>query len=652
MNDKVGLDIIRSISSVLDKAVYWIISIAYEIITELAQIDIFKDTTVSDFSTRIYTLIGLFMIFKISFVLINYVINPGNITDKEKGGANLIKRIVITFVLIIMAPQLFSLMTRAQNAILDDKILERFILGQNDAGEENYYLMDERCEQQAQAESTGDYISLLIFRPFFQLEDAETFTSVTEGENILNSFANSSGYCRAVSVKDILKPDIYNSPSSGFGIYRVNYWFIISSLVGGVVAILMVTFCMDIAVRSIKLGFLQIISPVPIMSYIDPSQSKGGMLKKWATEVGKTWADLFVRLGALYLAIYIISSLDNIWDVSSSTDYKYWVFVFLIIGALMFAKKLPSIIESVFGIKLSGAFKLNPLKKFQDEALGGKDITKYTGKALAGTGALALGTMGSIIANNRTKKALQDMQEKVDDKDKKLDELKRNYLQRLRSFQGTPTDKKSMMNDYLTDKNKLDKERREELSKLNEKKEDLRGKFSYEHPVMSGATEIARSVQKGFEKGGKNITEVLNNAFAASKYAAELRNKNDTFNNKARFEDFLTDISGVKNSSGTTSEIKGAIKQQTEQLTDLSNAINSLNTSIAYVNQTMPGAIGYDSATGKAKVNDSYDFAGKSMSKDQIQQFLDDISTLRKSQQEGNKSLNSLNDMLKSKEKK
>lgn len=398
MNDKVGLDIIRTIAATLDKAVYWIISVAYEVIKELASIDVFKDS--SSFAMRVYTLIGLFMIFRISFALINYLINPDSITDKEKGGGNLIKKIVITFVLIIMTPQAFVLLKDAQNAILEDKVLERFFLGEAADGTGLAYQMDERCGG-ALAKSEGDYIALLVFRPFYQLEqEGTTASGAALDAATLDLFASTSGYCNADSVNSLLKFDIYNAPTSGsagssFGVYRVNYWFIISSLVGGVVAVLMVGFCMDVAARSIKLGFLEIISPIPIISYMDPSQSKNGMFKKWLSEVGKTWADLFIRLGALYFAVNIISSLDNIWTISSDMNHKFWVFVFIIIGALIFAKKLPSLIESILGIKLSGALTLNPLKKLSTDALGGKAAAGL----IVGAGTIGAATIGGASAN-------------------------------------------------------------------------------------------------------------------------------------------------------------------------------------------------------------------------------------------------------------
>ena len=58
----------KSNNTQLDKVVYGLISIFYDIILKLAEINVFKEGAVEDTATRLYTLIGLFMLFKVSFL--------------------------------------------------------------------------------------------------------------------------------------------------------------------------------------------------------------------------------------------------------------------------------------------------------------------------------------------------------------------------------------------------------------------------------------------------------------------------------------------------------------------------------------------------------------------------------------------------------
>lgn len=380
-------DAIRAIIAQLDKVVYGLISIFYDIILKLAEINVFKEGAVEDTATRLYTLIGLFMLFKVSFSFINYIINPDSLNDKEKGGGNLLKHIIISFVMIIITPFCFNFLTEAQSAILTDQIIPNFILGTNwKEGSGNTFKISEECPNKVQITDSGDYIALMAISPFYQLETETGFDQAKKEEVI-----SSTNYCSATKVKELLSGDIYKAGKKD-GLYTVNYSIFISTVVGVIVALLFLNFCMDVAVRAIKLGFLEIISPIPIISYIDPSKSASSMFKKWLSEVGRTWASLFIRLISVFFAIFIISNIN--YDTITE-DNSWYISLFIIIGALIFAKQLPKLIENILGIKLDGGFQLNPLKKVSNQALGGKLLT---GAAVAG-GGLALGALAQGTSN-------------------------------------------------------------------------------------------------------------------------------------------------------------------------------------------------------------------------------------------------------------
>ena len=57
------------------------------------------------------------------------------------------------------------------------------------------------------------------------------------------------------------------------GNYVINYLPFISTAAGIYVVFLLITFCVDVAVRVIKLCFLQMVAPIAIVSYIDPKES-------------------------------------------------------------------------------------------------------------------------------------------------------------------------------------------------------------------------------------------------------------------------------------------------------------------------------------------------------------------------------------------
>ena len=94
--DKVGgaiVDALRSLMLSLCDIIYKLIVFFFEIFMTLGNAQILSEITLSEFYTRVGLILGLFMIFRVTFSLIQYVINPDLIADKQKGLFNIVKRI-------------------------------------------------------------------------------------------------------------------------------------------------------------------------------------------------------------------------------------------------------------------------------------------------------------------------------------------------------------------------------------------------------------------------------------------------------------------------------------------------------------------------------------------------------------------------------
>lgn len=123
------------------------------------------------------------------------------------------------------------------------------------------------------------------------------------------------------------------------------------------------------------------VAPIAIVSYIDPKESiSNGKLNSWIKECVTTYLSLFLRLATIYLIMFVVSLIastvisngTNVGGLlSQDTSYNIWVYLFLVIGAFMFAKQVPNIIEKIFGIKGSGELHLNPFKNAGAAALIG-----------------------------------------------------------------------------------------------------------------------------------------------------------------------------------------------------------------------------------------------------------------------------------------
>lgn len=86
------------------------------------------DGLITDFRNNLYILIGIFMVFRLGISLINYLINPDAIGDKQAGAGKMITRIVTSFILLLAMPWIFDKLTELETVILaNDGALDKLI---------------------------------------------------------------------------------------------------------------------------------------------------------------------------------------------------------------------------------------------------------------------------------------------------------------------------------------------------------------------------------------------------------------------------------------------------------------------------------------------------------------------------------------------
>lgn len=394
----------------IDKIVFNFISSIYDVLITIARTSVLTQADIADMADRIYKLLAIFMVFKVTLSLITYVVNPDDFADKSKGISKLSKNIIISLALLILTPYLFSYAYQFQTIILEDNSLSVLIFGEESTsnGTDSFF------------NSAGDKMAYTTISAFFSpnlsLDGLIACDTISELQGEKKVFSDEC--YKAMEV--LLDPDDVLFTRQSLDNYKIgvekgvlglmfrqemavatyenefimDYKFIFSTVVGVVIILLLISFCMDVAVRSIKLAFLQLVAPIPIISYVDPKSGKDGLFKKWYDMCFKTYLSLFIRLLALYFAVYIISKVSDLRLVDV-IDGSYVtngiVAIFVIIGALMFAKQLPKLLEGL-GIKLDGGgkFTLNPLRKIENEALGGKLLKKPNDMLAKGAKALAL----------------------------------------------------------------------------------------------------------------------------------------------------------------------------------------------------------------------------------------------------------------------
>ena len=119
----------RSIFGTLDNVAYtlfaWIMQLIFDI-AEVSTSDAFNNFY-GEIQSRIYAVLAIFMLFKVTISMLTYLVNPDSITDKSNGIGKLSTRIIVSLVMLIAFPYAFQFLNRVQPHVLE--ALPRVILG-------------------------------------------------------------------------------------------------------------------------------------------------------------------------------------------------------------------------------------------------------------------------------------------------------------------------------------------------------------------------------------------------------------------------------------------------------------------------------------------------------------------------------------------
>ena len=390
--------ILRFLFSWIDAIIIKLITVLYRLLSDLSELVLYSDNIIKLIGRRIGLILGIFMLFKLAISLINYMISPDKLSDKSKGGGRLIINVGISLALLISINFIFKEAYKIQGVIVNSRIIEKIFFGEkglvksnNDYSEDSnnpsekmdlgYYLYSSFFIPNNDIDVFGDVCDDMwdLTVDWKERKDDlnkscyQTLEDKLDGE-MMKSLGNARNSLDMSYV--FTDPDLVLASPSAHKFY-FNYTPIVSTAAGVIVLLVLLSFSMDLATRAVKLLFLQIIAPIPIISNMDMGKGQD-IFKKWGKECINTYLSVFIRLIAINFAVFMIVLLKG--NYGSLFTNNVWLNIFLIIGCLMFAKQVPGLIEEFLGIKLNG-MALHPLKKFQEQALFGKQITGFAGAA-------------------------------------------------------------------------------------------------------------------------------------------------------------------------------------------------------------------------------------------------------------------------------
>lgn len=308
----------RGIFAGLNYCIYSVIEWILQGLFDLASVEL-NAGLINDIYMKIYVFLGIFMTFKITVSLLKYMVNPDSINDKEKGASKLIARVITSLSLLILLPNLFPILRKVQTEFIP--VLPKIILSQetdnSDSVKDNANLMA--------TTALGAF-----FRPSEALDEADRPSPITSPSDITEKYRDSKN-----------------------GIYEYDFNYVWALVAGVVIAIILISMTIKVGIRLFKMLILEVIAPIPVMSYIDPKSSKDGAFVSWTKQLTTTFLDIFVRLGIIYLVLMILSSFTKreLFANGGLASDNAYTNVFFIIALLMFAKDAPNFVKDALGIK-------------------------------------------------------------------------------------------------------------------------------------------------------------------------------------------------------------------------------------------------------------------------------------------------------------
>lgn len=372
----------------IDYVIYLAINICYQLFEVVSKVEVFSTENVGVISRRIYTIIGIVMLFVFAYNIILAIVDPDSLSKGEKSVKNIVQNTIISIVLVTLFPLICEYMQIFQNHIIENNTIGNLIMGStaSDSGENG--------------QTKGALnVSVTIFTAFYHpIDENKEPVTLTECESssvklcsrykeMADNAKNGIGGLWNFMHDEDLKDGIYDDD--------MEYLFPLSTIAGVVAAYLFLSFSLDLGVRAAKLGTLKLIAPIPIFLRI--TKPKGGQFDKWFSEFTKTYLQVFERIVIINFAMLLISFVSdiNIFASGGGIFINVIATVVVILGILKFAKDAPKLLEEIFSVKIP---QMSIKKKLNENeyALRGASVLGAAGTTAVGNVIKGIGAGKSV----------------------------------------------------------------------------------------------------------------------------------------------------------------------------------------------------------------------------------------------------------------
>ena len=330
-----SIPLVTELLILIDAGIYAIVTATIKGFYDILQVSytIFGESNgeglqlVSALVQRVMMLSGIYALFKVSLMLINYIIDPSKLKSAEKTGFDIAKNIFIAIVLLATSRFIFQKLGEFQKLVFESNVIENIIYG-NDGGDAKDEIIGDK-----NAEKLSNNMWLMFFT---------AKTGAPANSECSAKYANvSSGEAGILSL-------------IGCHYKYYDYLPVAPFIVGVLLIYYFLIYCIELASRMLKLLILEMISPIPIIMSIDPNQKN--KLSNFIKTYIPIYLQIFVRVltfyGAFAVGSLVIGSAETI--AKDSTNVNWFLKILIIIGVFQGMKELPKLIEDALGFKILG----------------------------------------------------------------------------------------------------------------------------------------------------------------------------------------------------------------------------------------------------------------------------------------------------------
>lgn len=358
-----AIPIIFDIFITIDWIIYSIAAYVLQAFFTIAKMNFYSSSSDAIFGimNRVMLLSGIYALFRLGFSLITYMMDPDKL-EPSKAGGKIIRNAVIAVIFLAASTFIFKNLNEFSNLFVSNGVVEKIVYGPNGTVD-NY-------EESTAAKAFVNKIFVELFKS--DRFDEENASNVTK--RVLESVENGESSITSLSSY---------AYTSDF-----QYLPFLTAIVGIMLIFYFCSFTIEIGTRIFKLFILQILSPIPAILSIDPTQNK--KLTEYIKVYIGIYISLFIRLITVYLVFAMIPFIrQSLSDISTTATLQlkatFLVRILLYISAFHAAKELPKLIDDALGTKLG---------------LGdaGKGFGVVLRGALAGTAGFTGGIVGGAIS--------------------------------------------------------------------------------------------------------------------------------------------------------------------------------------------------------------------------------------------------------------